>query len=836
MKSPTTLINPQYGLHGASPHVTACVPRSGASSEQSRRDGRWLPAAAILALLLMAMMEPTSGVCLVPPNAVGHVTIPDMLTSIPTNAFYNCSTLRSVAIPDSVTVVGGNAFKYCFSLTRVTLPDSVREIGHNAFFYCRRLASLRIPDSVAVIRSGAFFRTSSLAWIVLPNTNISLGLLNGVENPPGVLASCLGYGLALANGSQPRGNVTCIPCAGQRTIVLPDTVTHVGAHAFNGCDSIEVVLLPNNVTAIGDYAFYNTPSLSSIFIPDTVAAVGRGLTCLGYGLELATRNSPRGRDVTCVPCNTRVLDIPDTVVAVNRASFGGCSDVESIVIPDSVVTIGPETFHMPLGSRVSQVFIPNSVTSVHPHEFPTCLGFGFRTAAATPRGLIRCFPETAVPAVPDTVVALGGFAFQGLAVESVRIPDSVTRLETLAFIRAVSLRSVHIPNSVTVIERGCFYEALSLPSVVIPNSVTFIGELAFFGCTLLTSLTISRSISTLPPEVFRGCFSLPSVSIPNGLTSIGTHAFEGCPALKSITIPSSVSSIANDSFANCGCDAALYVAGATLCNCVNTSCGPTSTPTAQPTQTPTADCGPNTQRVGGTCVSTPPNDSGGGWNNLVVIIAVVVALCVLGLCLGFCVAVVVPKYKRQRAAIKLAGYRRETANTVSGSVAAELDPRVARPATVNPTFQHQRPRSQPQPALSSQPPKASATVRNGAQQTRRGAREPAYDAVPPITQPTIATTLDHDNYVIASTEDARYHSFASVPHGQPGPRYAQVAADAANGGYSVMPGRAYQMPSELEVDDPSRYEKFQDVGAARPPSGYLTVTSDDESSRNVTST
>ena len=66
-------------------------------------------------------------------NLVTALTIPDSVTSIGNNAFYNCSGLKSVTIPDSVTSIGDYAFCSCTSLTSVTIGNGVTSIGDGAF-------------------------------------------------------------------------------------------------------------------------------------------------------------------------------------------------------------------------------------------------------------------------------------------------------------------------------------------------------------------------------------------------------------------------------------------------------------------------------------------------------------------------------------------------------------------------------------------------------------------------------------------------------------------------------------------------------------------------------
>lgn len=61
------------------------------------------------------------------------VVIPDDITSIGDNAFWNCSSLISIHIPDSVTSIGDEAFFGCDSLESIEVPKSVTHIGRNAF-------------------------------------------------------------------------------------------------------------------------------------------------------------------------------------------------------------------------------------------------------------------------------------------------------------------------------------------------------------------------------------------------------------------------------------------------------------------------------------------------------------------------------------------------------------------------------------------------------------------------------------------------------------------------------------------------------------------------------
>ena len=92
-------------------------------------------------------------------------TIPNGVTAIDNQAFYDFHSLERVVIPDSVTSIGNSAFYGCDNLTSVVIGDSVTSIGDSAFLYCGNLTSIVIPDSVTSIGKYAFYCCDSLTSI-----------------------------------------------------------------------------------------------------------------------------------------------------------------------------------------------------------------------------------------------------------------------------------------------------------------------------------------------------------------------------------------------------------------------------------------------------------------------------------------------------------------------------------------------------------------------------------------------------------------------------------------------------------------------------------------------
>ena len=135
------------------------------------------------------------------------------------------------------------------------------------------------------------------------------------------------------------------------------------------------------------------------------------------------------------------------------------------------------------------------------------------------------------------VLGIGEYAFRNCTfLESITLPDSITRIETGAFFGCSSLAKIKIPDSVTHIGERAFWCCSSLTSVSFGKNsgLTEIGDVAFIECTSLTEIKIPNSVAAIGWQVFDSCTSLESITLPNSITSIEGIAFRGCASLTDI--------------------------------------------------------------------------------------------------------------------------------------------------------------------------------------------------------------------------------------------------------------------------------------------------------------
>ena len=364
-------------------------------------------------------------------SASGAITIPSEIdgkpvTSIGYNAFSFCTGLTSITIPNSVTSIGTYAFYGCSGLTSITIPNSVTSIGDLAFHGCSGLTSITLGNSVTSIGGWAFNGCTGLTSINVASGN------NYYSSNNGVLFNKKKTALI----RYPEGK-------SQTSYTIPNSVTSIGDHAFDGCTGLRSITISNSVTSIEDDVFARCTSLTSITIPNSV---------------------------------TRIEDY----------AFAHCTGLTSITIPNSVTSIGNWAF---LGcTGLTSITIPNSVTSIGNVAFSGCTGLTSINVASDNNyysdnnGVLFNKKKTELIRYP-----------QGKSQTSYTIPSSVTSIGSWAFENCTGLTSITIPNSVTRIGDGAFWSCTGLRSITISNSVTRIGSDAFFYCTGLKDVYYTGS-------------------------------------------------------------------------------------------------------------------------------------------------------------------------------------------------------------------------------------------------------------------------------------------------------------------------------------------------------
>lgn len=126
-------------------------------------------------------------------------------------------------------------------------------------------------------------------------------------------------------------------------VEIPNEVTKIGDHAFEGCEFIKSICIPENVEEIGVSAFENCMNLEQI----TFASNSK--------LKIISERAFCG-------CAFKELIFPDSVTQIREGAFMPCGELKKLVLPCNLTYIGESAFEG--CENLPEVFIPLSVKRI----------------------------------------------------------------------------------------------------------------------------------------------------------------------------------------------------------------------------------------------------------------------------------------------------------------------------------------------------------------------------------------------------------------------------------------------------------------------------------------
>lgn len=224
--------------------------------------------------------------------AMTSIAIPSSVTTLGDGAFAGATALKSVTVPATVTSCGTGIFKACGvlaevdfgpvsvpseafaecpALTKVTLAHMTTDIGASAFSGCSRLADLTITGkawSLRTIGDHAFYGTA-LTALDLSNQ----GFLNTIG--AWAFADCPQLRELILPERVENFGEGALFNASALTKFTPAQPRELGAAAFKGASKLDVNAIGgNSAETWGPYAFYGMKMLTNVHLPDRLTYIG----------------------------------------------------------------------------------------------------------------------------------------------------------------------------------------------------------------------------------------------------------------------------------------------------------------------------------------------------------------------------------------------------------------------------------------------------------------------------------------------------------------------------------------------------------------------------------
>ena len=304
---------------------------------------------------------------------------------------------------------------------------------------------------------------------------------------------------------------------------IPETVTEFDSMSFEGCLNLKRVNIPEGITTIPSFCFKET-GLEELVLPN-------GLETIKHAAFQNPVESPGLSQSYHVPSDLTSVVIPDTVKNIETLAFAGRGNLRNVTMSNNIEVVGKTAF---------------DDTAWYNAQPDGILYFRNNEVLYTYKGEM---PEHTELIIPSSVKVISRYAFYHQDnLEKVFIPDGV-KLQSAAFFYCRSLKEVRLPADLEEIPGNTFSHT-DLQSITIPEKVTRIGEDAFSGCKNLKEVVFNEKLERIEDGAFSQCSSLISIILPSSLQSIGDSVFQKC-VFTSIIIPTSVKNIGSLAFYSC---------------------------------------------------------------------------------------------------------------------------------------------------------------------------------------------------------------------------------------------------------------------------------------------
>ena len=353
-------------------------------------------------------------------------------------------------------------------------------------------------------------------------------------------------------------------CSNLKRVKLPSTLKYVGTDAFKDCNSLIHIECNVENASLFNASIFPAKEMMTLYVPNVNEYMNNGgnwnswfkgrifksgMTWVSYedmeficseGSKIATLYKGK---------NDIEFDIPEKIVCngtdcyvtgIDRSAFSGYTNVNKLVIPESVTTIGPDAFRG--CSNLKSLELPSALTKIYSNAFNGCNNLDYVLCKnSSPTDIDKSvFSNKTKPilVVPDTSTykALEGWNF--------------TEIYDGDYVEVFNVKNEEYTGSPEVTYLGWGKQGTPKYAKLI-KGIAGSADIPFTIENFANSNRGKYPVIAIADNAFSSVGVFENLTIKEGIKKIGANAFSNRSNLRIVTLPQSLEAIGNEAFKGC---------------------------------------------------------------------------------------------------------------------------------------------------------------------------------------------------------------------------------------------------------------------------------------------
>ncbi|MBR1554657.1 MAG: leucine-rich repeat domain-containing protein [Oscillospiraceae bacterium] len=256
---------------------------------------------------------------------------------------YTGHSQSSLTIPETVKEIGSWSLDNHPELYYIVIPPSVWKIGYHSFYEDENLTSIVVDrknkyfSSIGSVSKSILCDKEKKTLLCCPNgresVHIPASIISMKETD--AFAGCKKLKNITVDEKNPKYTVLngvlyehdnrkltkLVRCPVDKvSLHIPDSITEIYNHAFEGCTELEEIILPEGITKLEGYTFKHCHNLKRVQFSKNLKNIGDSCFRECYHLE--------------------EVILPNGMKGVIAGAFNNCRKLKKLVIPESVSFTG----------------------------------------------------------------------------------------------------------------------------------------------------------------------------------------------------------------------------------------------------------------------------------------------------------------------------------------------------------------------------------------------------------------------------------------------------------------------------------------------------------------